>query len=154
MEVVMRHEFTGNARELENLIEYAFVLCRNGLIDVNHLREHLQAKAQRTMVAEQGEPVSPLRQSEPNTIRLALSRTDGHLGRAAGELGISRTTLWRKMKRYGIEAKATSGPVRPATSLVQQGFAVAVVRGPAPTRPFSVGRTAEGQPQTGREHPP
>jgi transcriptional regulator of acetoin/glycerol metabolism len=44
----------------------------------------------------------PLQESEANAIRAALGRCGGHQGRAAAELGISRTTLWRKMSKYGI----------------------------------------------------
>ncbi len=106
MELFMRHDFTGNARELENVIEYCFVLCRNGLIGVHHLPEHLQARARRSALAQQ-QPgsISPLQQNEANVIRLALSRSEGHQGRAAKELGISRTTLWRKMKKLSIDAE-------------------------------------------------
>jgi transcriptional regulator with PAS, ATPase and Fis domain len=105
MEVLMRHEFTGNARELENLIEYCFVLCRNGMIDVKHLPEHLQGRAWRSEEAQAADgtrTMTPLQQNEANAIRDALSRAGTHQGRAARELGISRTTLWRKMKKYGI----------------------------------------------------
>jgi transcriptional regulator with PAS, ATPase and Fis domain len=47
-------------------------------------------------------PSGPLESAEAETIRAALARTGGHRTRAAKELGISRNTLWRKMKRYGI----------------------------------------------------
>ena len=104
MEILLRHDFPGNARELENLIEYCFVLCHNGLIDVNHLPEDLQARV-RTSASGQGtDSIRPLQQSEANAIRVALSHNEGHQGRAAEELGISRSTLWRKMNRYGIRA--------------------------------------------------
>ncbi|OFW41425.1 MAG: Fis family transcriptional regulator, partial [Acidobacteria bacterium RIFCSPLOWO2_12_FULL_67_14b] len=43
MAILMRHDFPGNARELENIIEYGFVLCHNRLIDIAHLPEELQA---------------------------------------------------------------------------------------------------------------
>jgi PAS domain S-box-containing protein len=49
MEVLMRHDFPGNVRELENIIEYGFVLCRDGLIDVRHLPEELQSDAQHSV---------------------------------------------------------------------------------------------------------
>jgi DNA-binding NtrC family response regulator len=103
----MRHEFTGNARELENLIEYAFVMCHDGLIQPGHLPEDFQAAvAARPAGAEQATPErTPLDRAEAETIEAALVRTGGHLSRAAEYLGLSRTTLWRKMKQYRIEPK-------------------------------------------------
>jgi PAS domain S-box-containing protein len=102
MEIFMRHEFPGNVRELENFIEYGFVLCHNRLIDVCHLPEDLQPAARSSESAAHSVNESKLKLAEADAIRSALSRTGGHLGKTAGELGISRTTLWRKMKKYTI----------------------------------------------------
>ncbi len=102
MEILMRHAFPGNVRELENVIEYCFVLCHNGFIDVRHLPEHLQLDRESLPSTSEPDPVSPLHQGEADAIRIALSHHQGHQGRAAEELGISRTTLWRKLKRHGI----------------------------------------------------
>lgn len=102
MEILMRHGFPGNVRELENIIEYCFVLCHNGFIDVKHLPEHLQPDREPPGSTTEPDPVTPLHQGEADAIRIALSHHQGHQGRAAEELGISRTTLWRKVKRHGI----------------------------------------------------
>jgi PAS domain S-box-containing protein len=102
MEILMRHEFSGNVRELENLIEYAFVLCHDRLIDVAHLPEDIQTKGPHSP--------KPLRdglqseRAEADAIRAALRSTRGHLGETARALSISRTTLWRKMKQLRIVA--------------------------------------------------
>lgn len=109
MEILMRHKFPGNTRELENLIEYCFVLCHNGLIDVKHLPEELQTKGGVSTGEPQPDSMPPLQQSEANAIRAALSHHGGHQGRVAEELGISRTTLWRKMSKYGIRADEFQG---------------------------------------------
>lgn len=101
-EILMRHDFPGNVRELENIIEYCFVLCHNGLIDVKHLPEHLQPTGEPVGSKASPSPVTPLHQGEVDAIRNALTHHKGHQGRAAEELGISRTTLWRKLKRHGI----------------------------------------------------
>jgi len=103
MEIFMRHDFPGNVRELENLIEYGFVLCHNRLIDVKHLPEEIQS-AQKTPDRTEQLAKSQLKQAEADTIQTALRTSGGHLGRTARDLGISRTTLWRKMKKYGISA--------------------------------------------------
>ena len=103
MEILMRHDLPGNVRELENILEYAFVLCHNGLIDVQHLPDDLQSGPPSSGVPEPRQPL-PLEQSEADAIRLSLSRNGGHQGRTARELQVSRTTLWRKMKKYGLRS--------------------------------------------------
>ncbi|MGD8726758.1 MAG: sigma 54-interacting transcriptional regulator [Gemmatimonadales bacterium] len=105
MELFMRHNFPGGARELENVIEYGFVLCREGFIDVSHLPEDLKTRPHGAGKTRQPSAMTPLQQNEANAIRNALSRHRGHRGKVAEELGISRTTLWRKMARYGIDAE-------------------------------------------------
>jgi PAS domain S-box-containing protein len=103
METLMRHDFNGNVRELENLIEYAFVLCHNRLIDVCHLPEDVQPKLQRA--AEPSRGGSRLKQAEAEAIQAALRHNHGHVGETARQLSVSRTTLWRKMKQYGISVQ-------------------------------------------------
>ncbi len=105
MEVLMRHDFPGNVRELENIIEYGFVLCHERLIDVRHLPEELQARAQRPVTESHSPPHSKLKWAEADAIGSALTRSQGSIGKAAEELGVSRTTLWRKMKRLGVLAE-------------------------------------------------
>ena len=104
MELLMRHEFAGNVRELENLIEFAFVLCHDRLIDLSHLPEDLQPGAAAQPAGEPRRPGSGLKRAEAEAIRIALSHARGHLGETARQLGVSRTTLWRKMKQLGIDA--------------------------------------------------
>ncbi len=105
MEVLMRHDFPGNVRELENIIEYGFVLCHDGLIDVRHLPEEMQPDTQHTVTENHSSSNSKLKWAEADAIRSALTRSHGSVGRAAEELGISRTTLWRKMKSFGVSAE-------------------------------------------------
>ncbi len=104
MEIFMRHSFPGNVRELENLIEYGFVLCHNRLIDVHHLPEEFQPTSKTNVITEPNTAQSRLKWAEADAIRSVLHNTDGNLGKAAQELGISRTTLWRKMRKYSIGA--------------------------------------------------
>jgi PAS domain S-box-containing protein len=109
MEILMRHPLPGNVRELENIIEYAFVLCHNGIIDLRHLPDDLQHRSVAAAAREPAAGPGPLGASEAETIRASLARHAGHRGRTAHELRISRTTLWRKMRRHGIEPEE-SGP--------------------------------------------
>jgi transcriptional regulator with PAS, ATPase and Fis domain len=105
MEILMRHPFPGNVRELENIIEYCFVLCHNGLIDVRHLPDELKPDSgSPRAVAGASAATTPLERSEAEAIRLALSRNQGNRDATAAELGISRTTLWRKMRKHGLNS--------------------------------------------------
>jgi PAS domain S-box-containing protein len=101
---LMRHDFPGNIRELENVIEHAYILCRGEEIQEGCLPQYLQ---ENQLPACYEAPVpSPagglLPQNEKETISKVLSEVGGHRGRAAERLGIDKSTLWRKMKRYGI----------------------------------------------------
>jgi transcriptional regulator with PAS, ATPase and Fis domain len=104
MEILMRYDFPGNVRELENIIEYGFVLCHDQLIDVRHLPEEMQPGVHHPATANRSSPNSELKSAEADVIRAVLTRNRGLVGKAAEELGISRTTLWRKMKRFGVSA--------------------------------------------------
>jgi PAS domain S-box-containing protein len=104
MERFMRYDFPGNVRELENLIEFGFVLCRNRLIDLQHLPEDFQCSIEsQEKVADVGKRTE-LATAEADVIRAALARFNGQLGRTAKGIGISRTTLWRKMKKHNIDS--------------------------------------------------
>ncbi|MGK7313513.1 MAG: sigma-54 interaction domain-containing protein [Candidatus Longimicrobiales bacterium M2_2A_002] len=103
MELLMRHELPGNARQLENVIEHAFVLCHEGLIERRHLPPDFVADAGPPADAGSSAP-TPLEDSEADAIRRALRRNRGHRANTARDLGISRTTLWRKLERHGIDA--------------------------------------------------
>jgi DNA-binding NtrC family response regulator len=84
-------------RELENAIEHAFVLCRGEWILPEHLPETLRT-AVTARVALGGSTRSPLEAAEVEVIRQTLERCSGNLSRAATELGMHRTTLWRKLR--------------------------------------------------------
>ncbi|OGQ77972.1 MAG: Fis family transcriptional regulator, partial [Deltaproteobacteria bacterium RIFOXYA12_FULL_58_15] len=104
MEILMRHSLAGNVRELENIIEYGFVLCHNRLLDVAHLPEELQSRSPRDAAVPRQEATSSLKLAEAVAIRTALEQSHGALETTARALNISRTTLWRKMKRFNISA--------------------------------------------------
>ena len=103
LEILMRHPLPGNVRELENVIEYCFVLCHNGLIDVKHLPDDLQPGEGGRVPSPQPDHQPPLERGEAEVIRRALLRNRGNRAATAEELQVSRTTLWRKLKRYGIQ---------------------------------------------------
>lgn len=115
MTLFMRHDFPGNVRELENLIEHGFVLCHGGQIDVQHLPADIlpQASASQPAIAAEEAPTpgAQLKRAEADVFRDALRASHGHLGLAAKDLGVSRTTLWRKMKAHNIDADEFRPPV-------------------------------------------
>jgi PAS domain S-box-containing protein len=92
---LMEHDYPGNVRELENIIEQAFVLCRGGLIELRHLPPELRPAAERLDGA--GGSMS-LRSMERHLIEAALKRHNGNRTQAARELGIDASTLYRKLK--------------------------------------------------------
>jgi transcriptional regulator with PAS, ATPase and Fis domain len=104
MEAFMRYNYPGNVRELENLIEYGFVLCHDRTIDLQHMPEEFQLQKVEKQSASPGAngTASRLKIAESDIIQSALEQYGGHVGKTAKELGISRTTLWRKMKKYDI----------------------------------------------------
>jgi len=99
MACLLDHDYPGNVRELENAVEHAFILCRGGLI----LPEHLPQQFRKGTEGEA--PVikpATLDEIEALAIRESLKRNEGKKKAAARELGISRSTLDRKMRKYGI----------------------------------------------------
>ncbi|NLI80960.1 MAG: sigma 54-interacting transcriptional regulator [Deltaproteobacteria bacterium] len=97
--IFMRHDWPGNIRELENALEYAFILCREKLIRPDHLPEQL---------ASLGAPVTipsgtTLKDIEARAILEALERNHWRRLATARELGIDKNTLRRKIQRMKIE---------------------------------------------------
>jgi PAS domain S-box-containing protein len=108
MAALMHHDFPGNVRELENIIEHAFVLCKSGSIKMRHLPEHMRAQGSPAELAES----TNLDELEARFIRETLRRKGWNRTAAARELGMHKTTLWRKIKRLGIELPPLDGRSR------------------------------------------
>ena len=94
--ILLSHDFPGNVRELENIIEHAFVLCPGALIAPEHLPDAL---VPRTPVAGSAKT---LRELEARFIGEVLNRHQWNRLRAAKALGMHKTTLWRKMRQLRI----------------------------------------------------
>jgi PAS domain S-box-containing protein len=123
MELLMDYPYPGNVRELENILEHAMVLCRGGRLTLHSLpREVLHARTDLMQIAPGPEGAddpggdvvhldtasdNPLRDVEREAILRVLDQCGWRLGVAAGRLHMSRTTLWRRMKRYGIGKRAS-----------------------------------------------
>jgi transcriptional regulator with PAS, ATPase and Fis domain len=107
LSLLMAHHWPGNVRELENIIERAFILCGAELIGIEHFPEEITAhhaalqcdtsmKAAREMLDAQG-------------IRSALERNNYNRLAAARELGMHKSTLFRKIKKLGIALPRKDG---------------------------------------------
>jgi two-component system response regulator HydG len=100
MEVLMNYSWPGNIRELKSAFEYAFVTCQDSLIQPHHLPpDILKEKSPNT----EEKAVAPGRQEiKKRQLIDALARAKGNQSLAAEILGISRVTVWNRMKRLGI----------------------------------------------------
>jgi PAS domain S-box-containing protein len=101
MAILMAHDYPGNARELENIIEHAFVLARDGTIGLKHLPEDFLALNFATL--ESAGLRTSVHAAEAQAIRQALSRNNFNRLAAARELGMHKSTLFRKIKSLGID---------------------------------------------------
>jgi PAS domain S-box-containing protein len=103
LRLFMNYGFPGNVRELENLLEHAFVMCQRGEIQVEHLpREFKEILIKTKTDINDVLLQSRFKESEAEVVKEALRRNQGLRGKTARELGINPSTLWRKMKRLGI----------------------------------------------------
>jgi transcriptional regulator with PAS, ATPase and Fis domain len=110
MAVLMAHSFPGNVRELQNIIEHGFMLCREGQIELEHLPKDLVPISIPTGNRRRMEDVVTV--VEAQAIREALARTSGNRLAAAAELGMHKSTLFRKVKSLGIELPEVDGRSR------------------------------------------
>jgi transcriptional regulator with PAS, ATPase and Fis domain len=108
--LLMGYDFPGNARELENIVEHAFVLCSAGLIETQHLPPELRHGGE--VPAVETRAGLTLRAVEAMHISLALHRHGGNRKAAAEELGIHPSTLFRKIKDLEIEPPQRDGRSR------------------------------------------
>jgi PAS domain S-box-containing protein len=95
----MAHDFPGNIRELENIIEHAFVLCAKEFITMAHLPPSLAAKSG----PGTGENKDPVLAAQIKMITDALKRNNNNRNAAARDLGIHKSTLFRRIKKLGIQ---------------------------------------------------
>ncbi|MCB2229000.1 MAG: sigma 54-interacting transcriptional regulator [Desulfarculaceae bacterium] len=108
MDLMMAYAWPGNVRELINALEYAVVLCPGGIILPEHLPETLHGEAPALDPAAKTAPsrAGGKEDEERERIIAALRQSEGRREEAASLLGISRVTLWKKMKALGIQAES------------------------------------------------
>ncbi len=100
MEKLMAYSWPGNVRELRNAIEYAFVLCSGGWIEAGHLPVKVTQPETR---APNIFPVQPENTKEREQLIRILRQVSGNQSEAARILEVSRVTIWKRIKKYGID---------------------------------------------------
>jgi DNA-binding NtrC family response regulator len=103
LKVLLSYDWPGNVRELENSLERAIVTCRNHVLTESDFAFLATAKAQKGWTVPAG---MTLQEIEKQAIIATLDRTQGNIKEAAGMLGIDRSTLYDKIKRYEIGRRA------------------------------------------------
>ena len=102
MEVLINYEYPGNIRELENVVERAVVLCNGAEILAKHLPQELGQYTLK-VYRQSGQRFPTLEENEVEYVGWVLKQVDGNKTKAAEILGIDRVSLWRKLKRWGME---------------------------------------------------
>ncbi|MBU1696838.1 MAG: sigma-54-dependent Fis family transcriptional regulator, partial [Proteobacteria bacterium] len=108
MRLMVAYRWPGNIRELRNSVEYAFVLARGKSIGIEHLPEKITsfnpfATKPLKIVGHNG--IVTVGLSEKEALLNALQQADGNQTKAAQILGVSRITVWKRIKKYGIQLK-------------------------------------------------
>ncbi len=107
LSLLMAHHWPGNIRELANIIERSFIMCNQGFIDIVHLPDELTAHITSTPHGNNVRSAHDLLDAQ--AIRTALERNNFNRLATAKELGIHKTTLFRRIKKLGIHLPETDG---------------------------------------------
>jgi PAS domain S-box-containing protein len=104
MEALLSYDYPGNVRELENILEHALIVSQYGVIELRHLPDYLQNRLASPIELRPSEDIltEGSQIAERDNIDRLLRQYNGHREKTARALGINRTTLWRKMKRFGL----------------------------------------------------
>ncbi len=108
--MLMAYDFPGNIRELENIIEYASVVCKDAVIRTEHLPDTLHSRDQGNHPSSQEsrpKSASNWQDLERTYILRALHQNNWQRSATAKQLGVHPSTLWRKMKRLDLSPNAS-----------------------------------------------
>jgi DNA-binding NtrC family response regulator len=100
--LLTNYSFPGNVRELESIIERGVALANGDTIELAHLPDHLKELSLKTFRKKEGK-IPSLEEQEMTYIKWVLNEAGGNKTLAAQILGIDRVSLWRKLKKYGLE---------------------------------------------------
>ncbi len=102
LRLLSRYDYPGNVRELANLIERGVALTQGAILELGHLPDSLRSLSVRVATHPSGD-LQTLEKNEAAYIAQVLEYTGGNRNQAADILGIDRVSLWRRIKRYGLE---------------------------------------------------
>ena len=105
LELLMYHDFPGNVRQLENIIEHTFVMCRGDKIQLQHLPPEIRQN--KFYLQRPSHDTTPLQDAERQKILEALEKHNWNKVETAKELGVHRATLYRKMQKYNLRKPAS-----------------------------------------------
>ncbi len=100
--ILRNYNWPGNIRELENVLEHAFIMSNGSLIEPEHMPERLWPLLNKPSAKKEDDEEYTLKSAEKLIIIKNLRKFKGHRGKTAKALGIDRTSLWRKMKKYNL----------------------------------------------------
>ncbi|MFH1153290.1 MAG: sigma 54-interacting transcriptional regulator [Pseudomonadota bacterium] len=103
MKLMVDYHWPGNVRELRNTVEYAFVLCRGNSIGPEHLPEKMIKGSADEPVKPHAPALETREDDQRGALVKALQDTGGNQSKAAELLGVSRVTVWKRIKKYNIE---------------------------------------------------
>jgi DNA-binding NtrC family response regulator len=102
--ILQAYDFPGNVRELENIIERGVALSNGSALDIGSLPEDLKVISIKTFRKKEGK-IPSLEDQEMSYIKWVLKEVSGNRTLASQILGIDRVSLWRKLKKYGLESE-------------------------------------------------
>ena len=100
METLSSYSWPGNIRELRNAIEYAFVLCPSGAIGKQHLPPKIIKEVDK--LSARGTRNTPDAKEREHFLTV-LRQAGGNQSEVARILGVSRVTVWKRIKKYGVD---------------------------------------------------
>jgi transcriptional regulator with PAS, ATPase and Fis domain len=104
MQILLNYSYPGNVRELENILEHALIICREEPIEPGHLPDYLRYR--RPNLLKDRLPDSSAEEaanlSEREHLLAVLRKNGWNRSKAARDLSIDRTTLWRKIKKFDL----------------------------------------------------
>ncbi len=114
LSILTSYDWPGNVRELQNAVEYATVMGEGPVLGEADLPPDVRGVDARALdTVNAPDPALAARRAElpleARRLLNALERAGGHMSRAAASLGMSRTTLWRKLKKHGLDREALEG---------------------------------------------